>query len=103
MKSCRKNIQAQSRIVNDDVEDICESMENVVVDPQRDYESLKTEPIDLSNRDALVRKLNSTRELRKVLLRAKETDLRENFPFFLAKPQLVSVIFLHISNVYIIR
>lgn len=66
MKSCRKNIQAQSRIVNDDVDNICESMENVVVDPQRDYESLKTEPIDLSNRDALVRKLNSTRELRRV-------------------------------------
>lgn len=92
VRNCRKNIQAQSRSVNDDLNDIRESMENVVIDPQRDYESLRMEPIDLNCRDMLVQKLNSTRELRKVLLNAKETDLREQFPFFLAKPQMVGVI-----------
>lgn len=67
-------------------------MDNTVLDPQRDYESLRTDPIDLNDRNVLVQKLNSTRELRKTLLSAKETDLREHFPFFLAYPQLVSVI-----------
>lgn len=67
-------------------------MENTVLDPQRDYESLRTESIDLNDRNVLVRKLNSTRELRKILLNVNETDLRERFPFFLANPLLVSVI-----------
>lgn len=92
VRNCRKNIQAQSRSVNDDLNEIHESMENIVIDPQRDYESLRTEPIDLNCRNILIRKLNSTRELRKVLLNAKETDLREQFPFFLSKPQMVSLI-----------
>lgn len=91
VKSCRKKIQTQSRTIDDDIEDISKSMENILVDPQLDYESLRSEPIDLNNRDVLVRKLNSTRELRKVLLKAKKTDLREHFLFFLGKPQLVSV------------
>lgn len=92
VRTCRKNIQAQSRTVNEDLNDIQESMENIAIDSQRDYESLRTEPIDMNNRDMLVRKLNSTRELRKVLLNARETDLREQFPFFLVQPQMVSVI-----------
>ncbi|XP_055308751.1 uncharacterized protein LOC129572737, partial [Sitodiplosis mosellana] len=89
VRTCRKNIQAQSRTVNDDLNDIQDSMQNIMVDPQRDYESLRMEPIDLNNRDMLIRKLNSTRELRKVLLNARETDLREQFPFFLVKPQML--------------
>lgn len=93
IKSCQKNIRAQACAENDNVNLICESMENVLVDPQNDYESLKTEQIDLDNRNILVRKLNSTRELRKVLLNATTTDLREHFPFFLVAPQLVSIFF----------
>lgn len=99
VKSCRKQIVNSS---TDGVDELGESMENISIDPQRDYQSLKTEVINKNNRDILVRKLNSTRELRMTLLHAKETDLREQFPFFFAEPQLVSIFFkIMCYNIYL--
>lgn len=65
--------------------------------PEEDLERLKTSIIHKTSRDELVRKLNSTRELRKQMLKIETTDLREHFPFFLAEPTLVSIFcFIHL-------
>lgn len=87
MKLRQKNIMAAELSVTD----------NSIVDvdeppnPERDLEDLKTAMVQSLTRENLVQKLNSTRDLRKILLTKKETDLRHRFPFFFAEPKLVSV------------
>lgn len=69
------------------------SNESLPPNPNDDLENLKSTLIHKSSRDEIIRKLNSTRELRKIMLKQTETDLRHQFPFFFADPELVSIIF----------
>lgn len=86
MKSQQKSIAAAELPIN---EGPTES-EAQPSDPEADLEYLKTNIIHKCNRNELIEKLNSTRDIRKILLTQTETDLRHRFPFFFAEPQLVS-------------
>lgn len=90
MKTRQKGIAAAELPVNDDPTESSESNPPI---PDDDLEYLKTALIHRCNRDELTRKLNSTRDLRKILLTQTETDLRHRFPFFFAEPELVSNVF----------
>lgn len=61
-------------------------------------EYLKHVKINEKDIEDLRLKLNSTRNLRKTMMKVPETDIREMFPFFLACPALVSVSFLMVLN-----
>lgn len=91
MKTRQKEIAAAELPVND-VEPT-ESSESQAALPDDDLEDLKTALIRSCSRDELIRKLNNTRDLRKILLTKTETDLRHQFSFFFAEPELVSNIF----------
>lgn len=90
MKSRQKVIAAAELPANDDSTGGNESQPPSSED---DLEELKSALIHKCSRDELMRKLNSTRDLRKILLTQTETDLRHRFPFFFAEPELVSLIF----------
>lgn len=66
-----------------------EEMSNSLTENE-DMEFLKHAIIEQANFKSIIEKLNSTRNLRRQMLLAKETDLRENFPFFFSHPKLVS-------------
>lgn len=59
-----------------------EEMSDSSTNEKGDMEFLKQVAIHGANLHLIVEKLNSTRILRQRMLLAKETDLRENFPFF---------------------
>lgn len=54
-----------------------------------DMEYLKHVVVDDVSFELIVEKLNSTRKFRQQMLQNKETDMRENFPFFFSHPKLV--------------
>lgn len=87
IKVCKKNLADATELAEQSLNESTESLDNA----KRDLEWLKTNLIRKSDRNDLIKKLNSTRELRKEMLKATETDLREQFPFFFAEPELVSV------------
>lgn len=69
-----------------------ESNIEVNVEKQKeDLEFLKYCVVNEEPNDVLTEKLNSTRELREKILKDENTDIRESFPFFFIKPQLVSI------------
>lgn len=57
---------------------------------EEDMDYLKRAVISKNNFASVVEKLNATRKLRQQMLLNKETDLREQFPFFFSHPELVS-------------
>lgn len=75
---CKKNLADATELAEQSLNESTESLDNA----KRDLEWLKTNLIRKSDRNDLIKKLNSTRELRKEMLKATETDLREQFPFF---------------------
>lgn len=86
MKLCKKKLAAGAVNVS-----INNPIEEPLSNPECDLEWLKTNSIDKNDREGIVKKLNSTRELRKEMLKITETDLREQFSFFLVAPELVSI------------
>lgn len=78
IKMCKKNLADATELAEQSLNESTESLDNA----KRDLEWLKTNLIRKSDRNDLIKKLNSTRELRKEMLKATETDLREQFPFF---------------------
>lgn len=88
VKHCRRRIEAAELSTNE--MPMNDSTEMEPPNPVRDLEDLKTDIIHRCSRDELIRKLNSTRDARKVLMLRKETDLRHQFPYFFAEPKLVS-------------
>lgn len=82
IKQCRKANEAAAILPNEE--------ENDEANPSEDLKLLKTICIDKCSHGDLIMLLNSTRGLRKDMMKVKETDLRENFPFFFIKPALVS-------------
>lgn len=94
VKTRLKSIAAAELPAVDMANDIpIESNESPTPNPDDDLESLKSALIQNGSRDEMIRQLNSTRELRKILLTQTETDLRHRFPFFFVDPELVSIIF----------
>lgn len=86
MKLCKKKLATGAVNVSID-----NPIEEPLSNPECDLEWLKTHSIDKNDREGIVKKLNSTRELRKEMLKITETDLREQFSFFLVAPELVSI------------
>lgn len=86
IKLCKKNLAHAEADMS-----MNQSVQITPENPEQDFEWLKSNLIKKSDREELIKKLNSTRELRKNMLNATETDLREQFPFFFAEPELVSV------------
>lgn len=82
IKQCRKANETAAILPNEE--------ENDEANPSEDLKLLKTICIDKCSHCDLIMLLNSTRGLRKDMMKVKETDLRENFPFFFIKPALVS-------------
>lgn len=62
----------------------------VRADENEDLLFLKNADISKLDWNLAIEKLNSSRRLRKLLLLEKQTDLRENFPYFFSHPKLVS-------------
>lgn len=83
IKQCRKANEAAAVMRNEDG--------NSEINPSEDLKLLRTICIDKCSHGDLIKLLNSTRELRKEMMGAGETDIRENFPFFFVKPALVSL------------
>lgn len=81
-KQCRKVNEAAAIMSNEE--------ENNEANPSEDLKLLRTICIDKCSHGVLIKLLNSTRELRKDMMKVGETDIRENFPFFFVKPALVS-------------
>lgn len=100
MKLRQKAIAAAELPVN---EESTESAESQPPNPNDYLEDLKTALVTKCSRNELIRKLNNTRELRKVLLTTAETDLRHRFPFFFADPELVSNIFVCTINTFYVN
>lgn len=61
---------------------------------KEDLDFLKYCVVNDISEDVLIAKLNSTRDLREKIIRDKNTDLRENFPFFFSHPELVCIRFI---------
>lgn len=83
IKQCRKANEVAAIMPNEEGND--------EINPSEDLKILRTICIDKCSHDDLIKLLKSTRELRKDMMKVKETDLRENFPFFFVKPALVSL------------
>lgn len=80
VKTRQKEIAAAELTADESVEN-----DSQPPNPENDLETLKTALIRNYDRVELVRLLNSTRGIRKILLTKIETDLRHRFPFFFCR------------------
>lgn len=65
------------------------SMVELSLGPEEDLFFLKNCVVQNTDEKVIVAKLNSTRTLRREMMRVPEVDLRELQPYFLSAPQLV--------------
>lgn len=72
--------QLNTTVLNDDCNDEAAAA---------DILYLKSLPINDSNLEIFTQKLNSTREYRQKMLLDKSINLKEQFPYFFVKPELV--------------
>lgn len=65
--------------------------DNIETTPEEDLLFLKNCVIKNTDVNVIIARLNSTRDLRKSMMKNRNVDLRESFPFFISDPQLVSI------------
>lgn len=65
-------------------------------DPDDDVQLLKSLVVNLENLNTIKQLLNKTREYRVIMLKKKETEIKEHFPYFFSHP--LEMVGFHLFN-----